>query len=321
MKGQLVISLDFELHWGVSDHRTVESYRTNLQNTPYVVSRLLDLFASRNIHATWATVGMLMCRDKNELFSLAPPSARPSYLSPSLSNYAVANEAGENEQDDPFHFASSLVKRICSTPGQELSTHTFSHYYCLEPGQEINQFRADLEAARKIAAVYDNVPRSIVFPRNQYAPAYLEVCREAGILIYRGNFPRWFYRPQAKSKESKLKRIFRLADTYLPVAGTRAVAALREGEMMNIPASCFLRPYSKKLRMLEPLRLWRIKREMSRIAKRGGLYHLWWHPHNFGNNMEENFRALETILNHFDLLRNKYSMESKNMLEIYEESR
>jgi hypothetical protein len=129
------ISLDFEIHWGVSDHRTIASYRENLENVPAVIHRTLKLFTERNIHATWAAVGMLFCKNKAELFSHVPGQNRPTYQNPKLSNYTVADIAGENEQTDPFHFASSLVKKIASTENQELATHTYSHYYCLEPGQ------------------------------------------------------------------------------------------------------------------------------------------------------------------------------------------
>ena len=132
--GTLVISLDFELHWGVSDRRTIDSYRENLDNVPLVVNRLLDLFEKRGIHGTWATVGMLFCQRKEELFSYVKPENRPIYKNPRCSNYVVAEEAGENEKDDPYHYAPSLIRKIKSTPFQEIATHTFSHYYCLEPG-------------------------------------------------------------------------------------------------------------------------------------------------------------------------------------------
>ena len=50
--GTFVLSLDFEIHWGVSDHRTIESYNENLRNVPEVVRRTLALFEKRKIHAT-----------------------------------------------------------------------------------------------------------------------------------------------------------------------------------------------------------------------------------------------------------------------------
>jgi peptidoglycan/xylan/chitin deacetylase (PgdA/CDA1 family) len=317
-KGTFIISLDFELHWGVSDHRTIESYYENLKNTPEVVNRLLDIFDNKNIHATWATVGMLFCRSKNELTAFVPIDKKPSYTNPALSNYRVAENAGENESEDPFHYANTLIKKIIETPGQELATHTFSHYYCLEPGQDPDQFYADILAAIKVTEREGVRPVSIVFPRNQYGDSYINKCRQAGIKVYRGNFLSWVYKAEAKSRESIAKRIFRLADSYVPVSGYRLVAPTFANDMLNIPGSCFLRPYNKKLAWFEPLRLSRIKNEMTAAAKKGMSYHLWWHPHNFGKNMPENFQMLNAILEHFDKLSGKYGMESKNMKEVYE---
>lgn len=317
--GIFTISLDFEIHWGVSDHRTVESYRENLLNEPVVVRRLLKLFEQRKIHATWATVGMLFCRNKKELFDLVKPEHRPSYESKSLSNFLVAETAGEDEQNDPYHFSGSTVKDIAVTPYQELSTHTYSHYYCLEPGQLPQQFDHDLAAARHLLQ-REGVPAvSIVFPRNQYSEEYLEQCRKNGFYCYRGNYPSWMYSPQAKSTEGKMKRAFRFLDTYLPVTGQRYVHVTKEKDLVNVPASCFLRPYSKRFSFLEGLRIRRIKKEMEAAAKKKALYHLWWHPHNFGANMEENFATLALILDHFDHLSKRYGMISMNMKEIYEQ--
>jgi len=126
--GTFVISLDFEIHWGVSDHHTIESYNENLRNVPQIVRWSLQLFREKNIHATWATVGMLFCHNKEELFSFVKPENRPDYVRKEISNYIVAEQAGNNEQDDPYHYAPTLVRKIINTPGQEMATHTFSQY-------------------------------------------------------------------------------------------------------------------------------------------------------------------------------------------------
>ena len=93
MKGGIfVISLDFEIHWGVSDHRTIESYHENLKNVPLVVQRLLELFGRRNIHATWATVGMLFCQNKRELSESVAEEQQPTYNNPEIHHYTGYGE-------------------------------------------------------------------------------------------------------------------------------------------------------------------------------------------------------------------------------------
>src|SRR5688500_10340342 len=99
MKGIFTISLDFELHWGVSDRLTVDQYRKNLQNTRRAIKGMLELYDKYNIHVTWATVGMLFCRSKDQLFQYVPESLRPQYDIAGYSNYLVAKQAGENEED------------------------------------------------------------------------------------------------------------------------------------------------------------------------------------------------------------------------------
>ena len=55
---------------------------------------------------------------------------------------------------------------------------------------------------------------------------------------------------------------------------------------------------------------------MTATAKKNKLYHLWWHPHNFGKNIEENFETLTSILDHYQELNKNYGMRSLNMQEI-----
>ena len=77
-KGIFTISLDFELFWGVRDHRTLESYGENIRNVHHVVPRLLELFSKYDVHCTWATVGFLFFNEKKEMISKLP-AERPTY--------------------------------------------------------------------------------------------------------------------------------------------------------------------------------------------------------------------------------------------------
>jgi hypothetical protein len=47
--GAFVLSLDFELLWGVRDKRTVADYGSNILGVRRVVPALLDLFTQRHI--------------------------------------------------------------------------------------------------------------------------------------------------------------------------------------------------------------------------------------------------------------------------------
>ncbi len=313
-KGIFVISLDFELYWGLRDKRTLDSYKDNLLGAREVIPLLLQLFEDYQIQATWAIVGLLFYATQRELLAHLP-AKKPSYVDRNLSPYPQVAAIGNDERDDPFHYAASLIKMIASFPGQEIGTHTFSHYYCREPGQEADEFKEDLQAALQAANPYGLNLKSLVFPRNQVNRDYLPICQEMGILAYRGKERSWIYQMDQPNKLLRLQRSLRLLDAYINYSGHNCYSFqdISRSFPFNIPSSRFLRPYSQKLKILEPLRLHRILSGLTYAAKQGLIYHLWWHPHNFGINQKENVSFLKKILNHYWKLKNDYGMESVNM--------
>ena len=310
---RFVISLDFELLWGVRDHADKDSYGRNVLGAREAIPRILDLFEKNGIRATWATVGFLFCESKEELISVMPERGlRPSYSDPRTSNYGYLEDVGEDERSDPYYFAPSLITFIKETPGQEIGSHTFSHYYCLEDGQTLEQFDADLSAARTIAERRGIDLRSIVFPRNQYSEPHLEICRRRGFKAFRGNQKSWAYRPTNGIEQTLLRRAVRLVDAHTGVLGAHA-SHPSSGAPRNCRASQFLRPRSGRLARFHPLHVSTIARGMRAAARRGTTYHLWWHPHNFGADLEANLAGLNHIINHFVRLREHLGMVSEPM--------
>lgn len=315
--GALVVSLDFELLWGVRDLE-LTGKRSKILLTRQVVSRLLDLFQKYDIHATWATVGFLFFESRDELLA-ALPASLPAYSTKALSPYdSLSSEIGANENEDLLHYAPSLIREILSVPHQELATHTFSHYYCLEDGQTPSDFESDLQSAIRAGEKYSQKIESIVFPRNQYADPYLDVCAKQGIRAFRGNETVWFRRTQKREVHRHwLRRLMRLMDAYVNISGTNAYPLPVDASLpVNIPASRYLRSYSKRFRIFEPLRLNRILSAMTSAAQAGHIFHLWWHPEDFSNNMDENLLLLEKILVKFSELQKIYGMQSMTMAEV-----
>jgi hypothetical protein len=296
----------------------VRRYFPNLVGARGAISALLDLFSEFGIHATWATVGFLFCDQTRTLLKFAPSHHRPDYQNRILSPYYDLPLEGATETPESVFFAPSLIRLIATTEHQEVATHSFSHYYCLEKGQDIEAFRQDLLAARAAAFALGLKLSSMVFPKNQCNDDYLSVCAETGILAYRGNRPGWLYRAAADDEEGYVKRLSRLLDAYLPL-GSRNCYPLPvfSGDLpINLRASRFLRPYSPLFRMFDPLRLRRIERDLTEAARNGLFYHLWWHPHNFGVNTAANLAFLRKILEHYRSLQDLYGMESLNMGEM-----
>lgn len=315
--GALVISLDFELHWGVRDHVTRDDPRYgHLAAARRAVADMAEQFVSRGIHATWATVGFLFASTRDEVEAYKPAEL-PTYARTGLDPYVEA--IGVDEEHDPQHLAASLVELIRTSPGQELGSHTFSHYYCLEPGQDEGMFRADLAAARAIAQRHGVELTSLVLPRNQWNPAYTQAVLDLEFRCIRGPQGSWGHRAHPPGRYDLLHRAARLADTYVGVAPPPTTAwsdVVLPSGLCNVPASAFLRPYDPARKRLEPLRLARLRSGLRHAARHGDIFHLWWHPHNFAQHGPENFAVLEQILDEYDRLAAAEGMLSLTMGDV-----
>lgn len=306
-----LISLDFEFFWGVSESRSVSQYRRNILGEWAAVPRILRLFEKYEIKATWATVGMLMCRDYDQWRNIVPVNL-PTYKNKRLSNYHIDDVVRENPK---LFFGRPLLQRILDTAGQEIGGHSYSHFYCSEPGVTIDQFSADLECAKYIASDCGISLKSFVFPRNQSSSEYVAVLNRHGYLSYRGNPDSWLYRKGHKVDFGHLGRAIRGLDSYLPLVNLGGKEICSQKGVVNCKASLFLRPYSKRLNSLDFLKLRRIKRAMLAAAINDEMFHLWWHPHNFGVNLDINIALLEEILIYFNYLKERYGMTSLTMHE------
>ncbi|MBK8241811.1 MAG: hypothetical protein IPK88_00135 [Saprospiraceae bacterium] len=65
--GKMVISLDFELYWGVTDSKSIDAYQSNILGVQSVIPKLLYLFDQYQIKATFAIVGFLFVTIKRLL--------------------------------------------------------------------------------------------------------------------------------------------------------------------------------------------------------------------------------------------------------------
>jgi peptidoglycan/xylan/chitin deacetylase (PgdA/CDA1 family) len=304
-----IISLDFELFWGVVDRANLSTYGKNVQGEWTAIPRMLALFKRYEIDATWATVGMAMCRDYEQWQEIRPAEL-PSYHNKALSTYHYGALA--KEYPDLF-FARPLLEQILETPGQELATHTYSHYLCDEEGATTAQFLADMACAAEIAREVGASYSSIVLPRNQIAEKYLSLLPSLGIEVYRGNADHWIYRGGHNVAAGLAGRAARLADAWLPLRDATVQDEQISPSLVNLPASLFLRPWSTSFACMEPLRMTRLFGAMTAAAKSNRLFHLWWHPHNFGLNQAANLKMLESLLQHFASLRDCLGMQSLPM--------
>ncbi|GMQ26618.1 polysaccharide deacetylase family protein [Algoriphagus sp. oki45] len=317
MTGTFTISLDFELLWGIFDKVGTQYKPEYFANTRRVIPEMLDLFGKMGISVTWATVGMLFAENEEE-WKHYSPEFLPSYRDKKLSAYEWAKSHGLRPE---VHFAPELIQQIIQTPHQELGSHSYAHYYTLMRGQSPEQFRQDLQASQRISKEKFGISlKSLVFPRNHINELYLGICLEEGFEYVRGNPKNWFW--QETQHESFSKKLFRSADCFFPIGSKSSYneeEILRfDGEPVILPASRILRPLAKNNPAFNSVRLNRILNEMDLAAKNGEVYHLWWHPHNFGNDPKQSMLELNKLVIHFLKLKEKYGMVSRSMQEMGE---
>ena len=312
--GTLVVSLDFEMFWGIADFASYAENEQRIKRVHTVVPRLLALFESYGIHATWATVGALMTEDA-EVFLNGLPAPLAPQTKRTLFRLGLLSDQPTRQCPKDIIFAPELVQMVADAPNQEIGTHTYSHYYCDIPSSSPQEFRGELRSAAKAAERYGRTIRSIVFPRNQVGRAYVSAAIEEGIPVYRGMEKSKFN--QLKSKYPRLWRVLWYLDNYLPLHPrySYTMREIPDGDGFNVRNSRFFKPYKAKYAFLEGLKVRRYCGEIRRAAKRGEVYHIYLHPHNFTENTEINFGQFERLLKCFQSMQERYGMRSMTMQE------
>lgn len=155
---------------------------------------------------------------------------------------------------------------------------------------------------------------SLVFPRNQYNSEYLDICSKHNIDTVRTNPNSWYW--DTTKPETLFSKLARTGDAYLPI-GKKSYPkeSIVNDKVIGQQASRFLRP-QHQIEFLNSTRLTRIKNEIVQAAKNGEVYHLWWHPHNFGIATDAAIENLKSIITVFNQCREEYGMESQTMKQL-----
>lgn len=317
MGGTFVISLDFELLWGLSGRteRQTEEYLPHIEGAQNALSLICGVLARYGIKSTVAFVGGMNFSGMEEFLDAAP-ACRPAYSEPSLLSYESSVKFARSHDAGHLLFCPEAVARLAENPLVEPATHTFSHYYCLKEGQTPEQFEADIKTAVGEARKSGMEIKTIIFPRNQVSDECLDICARYGITHYRGYPDNCYYHAGATGFAMWFYKAMRILDTYIPLSGHNGTAVGHRRGLTNVQSSRFLRPYSARLALLEPLKLRRVLCSIEAAARNDKIYHLWWHPHNFGCDTEKNLNQLEKICQCFDRCRDKYGMQSKFIKEL-----
>jgi hypothetical protein len=266
--GAVIISIDFELRWGMRHVLGDASHRYDgcIRRAPQAAALLLDELLRRKLRATWAAVGALACSGWDEYWARAPDS--PAYADTSL---RIGRAIQRLDPTGELHFCRPELLSIANAPGQELGCHTFSHLLCGRPGSTVGDLDRDLSACTALwQELFGRGPVSFVYPCNEQrwtarlSSHGVRVVRTAARGQLCGSIP--FGRLMGAALD-----VVRRPLSHVPSVGaggiieTEGSRFVRFGLPIPLSTSHFERAIAA-VRALEP----------------GRVLHFWWHPHNLG---------------------------------------
>jgi hypothetical protein len=140
--------------------------------------------------------------------------------------------------------------------------------------------------------------RSFAFPGNRVG--HLDVLREFGFSSYRGPEPAWY----EQMRPGPVRRLAHLFDVL--AARTPPVTEPSEtiAGLWNLPASMMYFPMHGGRRHI-PLsrRVRRAVKGLDRAARERQVFHLWFHPTNLADEIDQMFAGLRSIFEHAARLR------------------
>lgn len=306
-KGVFTLSLDFELIWGTLDLFGPDGFRSACERErEVIIDRLLALVEEFQIPATWCIVGHLFldrCDGEHK------DIVRPNHAWFPRDWFAF--DPGSDAEKDPIFYGRDLVEKILACPvRQEIGSHSFSHVIFSDRGCSRATAESELRACVKAAREMGVEMRSFVFPRNEVG--HLELLGEYGFRCYRGPEPHWY-----EKWPGPVRRLAHLWDV-ITAAEPPVVLPLRtEAGVWNVPGSMIYFPMHAARRYIPmSLRVRRATRGLEAAARERKVFHLWFHPTNLADGMEEMFAGLRAIFERAAELRREGRIAFRTMSEL-----
>ena len=265
MKGQLTISIDLELAWGVWDSLTPEQlHMAEVAERP-ICAALIELFDRHGIPATWAMVAALL----DESSAVGRPGSKTCWYAPDIVEWLLG-----------------------ATTRHEIGSHSGRHIYF--DRISASEAEDDLAFAKEIHRANGLPFTSLVFPRNEVG--YLRNVARAGLRTFRGPDADWATAMRRVNR--RVGQAANFAEKALPLPPP-VVEAKRVDGMIDVPGSMLLMGRNGIRRFVLPsVTRAKLKRGLDRARQSGGIFHLWFHPSNFYYRRDEQLATLDWFLGH-----------------------
>lgn len=266
-EARFIVSLDCEGKWGMADK--LEPYHHELLTDEALANVYRDIIALFGRHQIAATFAFVMA------FTLdAAERARFRHLLDAddgkhgewLSHYQRARDQG----DLAGWFQPEALEIVRANPEHEIACHSFCHRPLAEELLSAEGAAAELDAAEEVARAKRLTLRTFIFPRNKVGN--LPALSEHGYLGYRD---------ERSHGPGRIGRVLALAEELHLWPKPERAARPAAGELVCIPAGYFFNWRRGLRRRIPPaLTVRRWKNLLDRTAAKGGVAHLWLHPHN-----------------------------------------
>lgn len=276
--GTLIISIDLELAWG---NRGKTHFTPLHMLEREAITQFLLLCEKYVIPCTWATVGNLF------LSGVGEAKQRDIEL---FGQAAILYDLiAEKKTDESLWFGADIVECIlsCRTE-QEIGCHTFFH--TLTQQTTPSEFERELKQAMQIGKEkYGLLMKSFVYPRNYVGMC--EVLRRVGLTNYRGNEQVQFFGGRF-GQTRVADYIESLCALPIPAVQHRTT----DDGLVVLPASYFFgKVLARGILVPMSLRLLRSMHGIDRSIHDGGIFHLWFHPHNMAQDISLWMRSMEVL--------------------------
>ncbi|NIQ06309.1 MAG: polysaccharide deacetylase family protein [Candidatus Korarchaeota archaeon] len=284
------LSLDLELIFAVQEKNEEETDKFRkriLSNIRKRIQELLILLEEYQVKATWAVCGHLF-----------------------LDRCTGGHGIGENEwlkrdpassiDADPLWYGRDIVKGIIHNRiDHEIASHGFSHipFSHIREEMAFKEVRTSLRAARELGIAVE----SFIYPRNEVA--HLKVLKECGIKCYR-------IVPRKRELGLLPTKFLRSIDYFFGLRHSSPIKPKKDVfGLLQIPASdaLYRSATAMHLARLPPRNnlLWKWKEGVKETVKKGGIFHVWMHPHDFKTRVTR-----EELTKFFKLVKD-YKMQGK----------
>ena len=277
----LIVSLDFELGWGVLDHPAWRQRESDglYRRMREVLARVHEFLIERECPTTWAAVGSMFVESPDQI----PVQHLPE-------SYADSVRAFLRDAEPQTRDARDLMERWDRLQGfTELASHTSTHLYAGFSGVTGAHYRADVaQSIEQLEQYFGTRVRSLVFTRDQ-ADFLHDVLAIQPLHVRLGPST---YRA---SRPGRVHRILRGVRRFVEAVPESRVEALPDGASSQSGSMYFNWIGGDFARVKQVQVGQQAKRVLRGLAGGSGAYHLWLHPFNLAESPALCDRFLEFL--------------------------